>query len=111
MAFAEPDKNTPKGNMLWRWFKRKDGLPFCFAGIWRPWTGDRGTKKTPNVSEHTPIMTTEPNGLVQPIHEQAMPVILMTSERVDTWLNGTSVEDALAMQSPAPDDALTMGPP
>ena len=56
-------------------------------------------------------MTTEPNGLVQPIHEQAMPVILMTSERVDTWLNGTSVEDALAMQSPAPDDALTMGPP
>jgi len=33
MAFAEPDKNTPKGNMMWRWFKRADGLPFCFAGI------------------------------------------------------------------------------
>jgi putative SOS response-associated peptidase YedK len=59
-----------------------DKLPFFFAGIWRPWTGDRGTKKTPNVGEHTlfSIMTTEPNGLVEPIHEQAMPVLLMTSE-------------------------------
>ena len=46
-AFAEPDKSTPKGNMMWRWFKRADRLPFCFAGIWRPWTGDRGTKKEP----------------------------------------------------------------
>jgi len=35
--------------MMWRWFKRADGLAFCFAGIWRPWTGDRGIKKTPNV--------------------------------------------------------------
>lgn len=43
-AFAGPDK--------WRWFKRADGLLFCFAGIWRSWTGDRGTKKTPSVGGH-----------------------------------------------------------
>jgi putative SOS response-associated peptidase YedK len=35
----------------------------------------------------------------------------MTAEDVDRWLNGTSVEDALALQRPAPDDALEVGPP
>jgi putative SOS response-associated peptidase YedK len=111
-AFAEPDKNTPKGSMMWRWFRRADKLPFFFAGIWRPWTGDRGTKKTPNAGDHTlfSIMTTEPNGIVQPIHEQAMPVLLMTAVDVERWLSGTSVEDALAMQRPASDDALEVGP-
>ena len=98
---------------MWRWFKRADGVPFFFAGIWRPWNGDRGTKKFPNVGDHTlfSIMTTEPNGIVQPVHEQAMPVLLMTAEDVDRWLNGSSVEDALAMQRPAPGDALSVGPP
>jgi putative SOS response-associated peptidase YedK len=112
-AFAEPDKNTPKGAMMWRWFERTDGLPFFFAGIWRPWTGDRGTKKAPNVGEHRllSIMTTEPNAMVEPIHEQAMPVLLMTADDVERWLTGDSVEDALSMQKPAADDALEVGPP
>lgn len=57
------------------------------------------------------IMTTEPNGVVQPVHEQAMPVMLMTAEDIDRWLQGNSVEDALAMQTPASDDALVVGPP
>jgi len=112
-AFAEPDKNTPKGDMMWRWFKRRDGLPFFFAGIWCPWTGDRGTKKAPNIGDHTlfSIMTTEPNALVQPIHEQAMPVLLMNAEQVEAWLTGSSVEGALAMQQPAANDAFEAGPP
>jgi putative SOS response-associated peptidase YedK len=38
-------------------------------------------------------MITEANGVVQPIHEQAMPV-LMTAEQIDAWLKGHSVEDA-----------------
>jgi putative SOS response-associated peptidase YedK len=46
-------------------------------------------------------MTTEPNGVVEPIHEKAMPVMLMTTADVEQWLR--SVEDALAMQKPAPD--------
>ena len=28
MAFSEPDKNTPKGAVEWRWFERADKLPF-----------------------------------------------------------------------------------
>jgi hypothetical protein len=40
-----------------------------------------------------------------------MPVLLMTAEEVDQWLNGSSVEDALAMQKPAANDALVVGPP
>ncbi|WIM10735.1 SOS response-associated peptidase family protein [Enhydrobacter sp.] len=106
-AFAEPDKNTSKP-VAWRWFERVDGLPFFFAGIWRPWTGDRGTKKAPNLGDHMlfSIMTTEPKGVVAPIHEKAMPVMLMTPEDVGRWLDGGSVADAVEMQKPAADDAI-----
>ncbi|HYD07165.1 MAG TPA: P-loop NTPase fold protein [Reyranella sp.] len=38
-------------------------------------------------------------------------VILMTPDDVDRWLNGASIEEAMAMQKPAPDDALVVGPP
>ena len=111
-AFSEPDENTPKGAVVWRWFERADKQPFFFAGIWRPWTGDRGTKKKPNIGDHAlfSIMTTEPNSVVEPIHEKAMPVMLMTREDVDRWLRGGSLEDALAVQKPAPDDAIVIRP-
>ena len=110
-AFAEPDRNTSKP-VVWRWFERADKQPFFFAGIWRPWTGDRGTKKKPNIGDHAlfSIMTTEPNAIVEPIHEKAMPVMLMTPDDVKQWLRGSSVEDALKMQKPAPDDAIVMRP-
>ena len=53
------------------------------------------------------IMTTEPNGIVEPVHEKAMPVMLMTPEAVQQWLSGGSQ----AMQKPAPDEAVVMRPP
>jgi putative SOS response-associated peptidase YedK len=56
-------------------------------------------------------MTTEPNGTVEPIHEKAMPVMLMTPEDVEQWLQGSSVKDALEMQKPAPANAIVMRPP
>lgn len=106
-AFSEPDRNT-SNPVIWRWFGRTDGLPFFFAGIWRPWYGDRGTKKTPNIGDHHlfSIMTTAANGVVAPIHKEAMPVMLMTPEDVDRWLAGQNVADAIEMQKPAPDDAI-----
>ena len=54
------------------------------------------------------IMTTEPNGIVEPLHEKAMPVMLMTAGDVKRWLEGGSLEDAQAMQKPAPDEAVVM---
>ena len=39
-----------------------------------------------------------------------MPVMLMTPEAVSQWLCGISLEDAVAMQKPAPDGAVVMRP-
>ena len=50
------------------------------------------------------------NAVVEPIHEKAMPVMLMTPEDVEQWLRGHTVDDALKMQKPAPDDAIVIRP-
>jgi putative SOS response-associated peptidase YedK len=105
-AFAEPDRNTSKPVVI-RWFRRTDGEPLFFARIWRAWDGDRGTKAKPNVGR--PFLTTSPNGIVEPIHNKAMPVLLMTPADVERWLEGTP-EEALELQKPAPDDAIIMDP-
>src|SRR5438105_4681246 len=107
---AEPDRNTAKP-VVNRWFGRADGLSFFFAGVWREWQGDVGTIKQPNVGLHRlyAILTTEPNGVVQPIHDKAMPVMLMTAEDVEVWLNGT-LEEALKLQKPRADEEIVMTP-
>lgn len=109
-AFAEPDRNTSKP-VIFRWFKRADGEPFFFAGIWREWEGDRGTKKAPNVGRHKlySFLTTEPNGIVEPIHNKAMPVMLTTPAEIEQWLEGTP-EEALQLQKPAAEDAIALLP-
>src|ERR1700761_161136 len=61
------------------WFARDDPrTPFAFAGIWRPWTGTRGTKANPVTGDHQlfSFLTTHANDIVRPIHAKAMPVIL-----------------------------------
>ncbi len=54
------------------------------------------TKKAPNIGDHMlySIMTTGPNGVVHPVHEKAMPVMLMTADDVKRWLEGGSLEEA-----------------
>ena len=108
VAFAEPDKTTSKP-VVNRWFGRTDGVPFFFAGVWREWTGDHGTIKAPDVGRHRlySFLTTEPNGIVKPVHEKAMPVMLLTADDVKRWLYG-SAADALALQKPAPDAAIVV---
>ena len=106
-ASSNPWLRLIDGDHAWR----ADGLPFFFTGGWREWQGDVGTIKQPNVGLHRlySILTTEPNGVVQPIHDKAMPVMLMTAEDVDVWLNGT-LEEALKLQKPQPDDTLVITP-
>ena len=46
--------------------------PYMFAGIWREWSGARGTKKAPVEGDHLlfAFLTTEPNNIVKPIHNK-----------------------------------------
>lgn len=105
-SFCEYDWRS--GKAVPTWFALDETRPlFFFAGIWRPWTGMRGTKKEPAEGEHKvfAFLTTEPNAEVAPMHEKAMPVCLLDREARETWLNG-SVEEALALQGPSPDGTL-----
>jgi len=43
--------------------------------------------------------------VVAPIHAKAMPVVFSTEDACETWLTAP-VEEALALQLPAPDDLL-----
>jgi putative SOS response-associated peptidase YedK len=99
---------TPSVN---RWFARQDGSLFAFAGIWRTWTGDRGTKTKPDVGKHTvySFLTTDPAEVVKPIHDKATPLILTTEEEIETWLTGTA-EEALKLQVPAKPGAIVLLP-
>ena len=99
-SFCEYTDSLPK---VPHWFALDDSRPpFAFAGIWRPWTGER-KKET---KEHLlfAFLTTEANDVVRPIHAKAMPVIL-TPENWDLWLEGETKE-ALALARPMPADRL-----
>jgi len=50
-------------------------------------------------------LTTAPDGVVKPVHERAMPVILRTREEIDAWMNGPR-QVALELQRPLSDDAV-----
>jgi putative SOS response-associated peptidase YedK len=103
-SFCEYTDNRPK---VPHWFALSDDRPlFAFAGIWRPWSGVRGTKAAPAEGEHLlySFLTTESNDLVRPIHAKAMPVLL-TEENWDDWLQAP-VEEALALQRPFPVDQM-----
>jgi putative SOS response-associated peptidase YedK len=102
---AEPNPETGKKDIVW--FSLSDERPlFAFAGLWRPWTGARGTKAKSIEGEHLlySFLTTEPNAVMRPIHPKAMPVILREHEW-ETWLTAP-VEHALHLQTPLPDDEL-----
>jgi putative SOS response-associated peptidase YedK len=108
-AFSEYADTKPKKTPTW--FALDDERPlFAFAGIWRPWTGVRGTKaENPDRSEADhrlfSFLTTEANGIVEPIHPKAMPVLLTTPDEWATWLEAPT-EEALKLQRPLPDAAM-----
>ena len=109
-AFCEPSTSPDPatGRKVWTWFALGEARPlFAFAGIWCDWRGVRGTKKAPEEGDHSlyGFLTTAPNGVVQAVHEKAMPMILRTHDEVDVWMNAPR-QVALELQRPLPDDAV-----
>ena len=103
-SFCEWTDTSPK---VANWFALSDERPlFAFAGIWRTWTGTRGTKADPVTGDHRlfSFLTTAPNEIVRPIHAKAMPVILREDEWT-TWLTAPAVH-AMRLQTPLPDSEL-----
>lgn len=89
--FAEPKPNAGREEC---WFKVDEAPVSAFAGIWRP--SDEG-----NVFA---FLTCEPNPLIKPIHQKAMPVILHP-EDYDDWLSG---DDAEKFAVPFPSQLMSM---
>jgi putative SOS response-associated peptidase YedK len=113
-SFAEPDNRgleqpgvaNPK--TIWTWFAQDESRSLMFfAGIWREWEGDRGTRKEPNVGKHLvfSFLTTDASPDVAPIHPDATPVLLLDEEAREMWMNAP-IELALTLQKPPPAGAL-----
>lgn len=111
-SFAEPspvdgDKDPRTGRHRNFWFALNESRPLAvFAGLWTPWRGARTIRDGVLDWEVYAFLTTTPNGVVAPIHEKAMPVILTTPEEIETWLSAPWPE-ASKLQRPLSDELLT----
>ena len=106
-AFAEPVRDSS-------WFYVPDADVAYFAGVWRQWRGERlaeqpGQKRRAREDRDWKLfsfLTTDANDIVRPVHEKAMPVILIDPAEQNEWLGGG--ESSLRLQRPLPNTQLAM---
>ena len=106
-SFAEPDNNQGPRS-IWTWFAQDENRPLMFfAGIWREWDGDRGTKTNPALGKHLvfSFLTTDASPDVAPIHADATPVLLLDQAAREEWMNA-HWDVARELQKPPPAGAL-----
>lgn len=89
------DKAAPGGKVPHH-FTMTDGAVFAFAGLWEAY-GD---------VECVATLTTEPNGLVSPVHDR-MPVIL-PPEAQRVWLSDADTDTLRALIVPYPPELMTV---
>jgi len=71
----------------------EDNQPFAMAGLWETWEGENGEQL-----ESVVIITTEPNAVVEPIHDR-MPVVLELEDE-QRWLGSADLGKVAAVLDP-----------
>jgi putative SOS response-associated peptidase YedK len=85
------------------YIRRKDKQPFAFAGLYERWQN----RAEGEILDTFTIITTEPNGLMAPIHNR-MPVIIPEDD-YDRWLDPEETGDP-DLLVPYPEEELTAYP-
>ena len=87
-------------------FRRPEGQPFAFAGLWETYRASDGQSIA-----SCALITTAANALMQPVHHR-MPAILVEAEAWKTWLDPriSSTDTLDALLQPLPCEALTATP-
>src|SRR4030095_518229 len=98
-GFYEWRKEGKRKVPMWAYLKTKE--PFAIAGLWDVWRKPDGKKV-----ESFTIITTEPNELIEPIHNR-MPVILRPEDE-EQWLDASRTPFAKArlLLKPLPADLM-----
>jgi len=110
-TFAEPDTASKEegGKTPNAWFSKNLERPVMFfAGLWVPqWLSVRKVKDGLTTDDLYAILTTEPNDVVRPVHEKAMPVLLQTPEETNVWMRA-SWEEARHLVRPLQNERIVI---
>jgi putative SOS response-associated peptidase YedK len=100
--FYEWQRLDPKGKEKQAWaIARKDVQPMAFAGLWETWKD----KTTGAPLQSFSIITTDPNAIMEPLHDR-MPVIVPRTS-YDRWLHPDPTRPATNLLRPYDPEEMT----